>query len=346
MERILPLSIRKNTVNYVGKLNSTLVPTTDGAPLVVDLFAGCGGLSLGFRAAGFATIGFEMLNDCVDTYRKNVGPCKHVVLNETTPLPAAQVVIGGPPCQPFSVNGKQLGADDTRDGFRIFISAIERIQPEVWIFENVPGVFYRNSDYFESVIDELKLLDYFVETEVLNAAQFGVPQNRERIFVVGHRRSFYFPKTKSTVVTVGDALPTAKRTPRGSEFLTKSMDRYIARYEKASCCVKPRDLRLNEPARTLTCRNLGGATGDMLRLKVSQGRRRRLLVSEAALLQSFPEWFRFSGSKLSQFNQIGNAVPPLLSYAIAKQVRRYLNGRSLTREEVRFLLDSELRTRA
>lgn len=333
-------------MNYVDNLNNQLRPAKTGEPLVVDLFAGCGGLSLGFRAAGFATIGFEMLRDCVDTYRNNVGPCEEVVLTESTLYQSAKVVIGGPPCQPYSVSGKQLGADDARDGFRIFISAIARIQPEIWIFENVPGVFYRNSDYFDSVVDELKSLNYFVESEVLNAAHFGVPQNRERIFVVGHRRSFYFPKRRSTIVTVGDALPTAKRAPKGSEFLTKSMDKYIARYEKASCCVKPRDLRLNEPARTLTCRNLAGATGDMLRLKLSGGRRRRLLVPEAALLQSFPESFVFSGSRLSQFNQIGNAVPPLLSLAIAKQVRRYLNGCSFTAEEVRSLLDSELLTRA
>jgi len=333
-------------MSYIDNLNSLLSPAETAELLVIDLFAGCGGLSLGFRAAGFATIGFEMLKDCVETYRANVGPCEEVVLTESSLYPSARVVIGGPPCQPYSVNGKQLGADDTRDGFRIFISAIERIQPEIWIFENVPGVFYRNSEYFESVMDELKSLDYFIESGVLNAAHFGVPQNRERIFVVGHRRSFSFPRPRNTVVTVGDALSTAKRAPRGSEFLTKSMDRYIARYEKASCCVKPRDLRLNEPARTLTCRNLASATGDMLRLKVSGGRRRRLLVSEAALLQSFPKWFAFSGSKFSQFNQLGNAVPPLLAFAMAKQVRRYLKGRSFTREEVRALLLSEKRTRA
>jgi DNA (cytosine-5)-methyltransferase 1 len=102
------------------------------------------------------------------------------------------------------------------------------------------------------------------------------------------------------------------------------MDRYIANYEKASCCVRPRDLHLELPARTLTCRNLAGATGDMQRIKFPDGRRRRLLAREAARIQSFPDSFEFAGSEGSVFNQIGNAVPPMFAYSIASAVARYL----------------------
>jgi DNA (cytosine-5)-methyltransferase 1 len=104
------------------------------------------------------------------------------------------------------------------------------------------------------------------------------------------------------------------------------MDEYIKKYEIASYCKKPRDLRLNEPARTLTCRNIAAPTSDMMRIKLPDGRRRRLFPREAARLQSFPDWFEFTGDETSIFYQIGNAVPPMLSYSVAKSVAEYFNN--------------------
>ena len=111
-----------------------------------------------------------------------------------------------------------------------------------------------------------------------------------------------------------------------SVFLTKRMDEYIAKYEMKSHCVRPRDLRLNEPARTLTCRNLAGATSDMQRIRLDDGRRRRLTVREATRLQSFPDWFTFCWTKNSQYKQIGNAVPPFMAYWIAKKIISYMKN--------------------
>jgi len=91
--------------------------------------------------------------------------------------------------------------------------------------------------------------------------------------------------------------------------------------EKASHCVNPRDLSATKPSRTLTCRNLSGATGDMMRVKLPDGRRRRVLIREAARLQTFPDHFEFSGGETSQFTQIGNAVPPLMAFKVAMAVR-------------------------
>ena len=130
-------------------------------------------------------------------------------------------------------------------------------------------------------------------------------------------------------MTAGVALGSMAETEdEDSKYLTPSMDKYIAKYERQSNCVTPRDLHLDRPARTVTCRNLGGATADMLRIGTKSGARRMLTVREGARLQSFPDWFDFAGTEYERYEQIGNAVPPLLGLAVARQIRRALEAPS------------------
>lgn len=324
---------------FTATINDLLRPKRDGKlPLVVDLFAGCGGLSLGFEAQGFLTLGFEKDADCCETYRANLnGECIETFLTPDTELPNCKVVIGGPPCQPFSVGGNQMGLKDSRDGFPAFLSAVKRLQPDLWLFENVRGLYYRNKWYLAEILQELRGMGYLVEHKLLNAKHHGVPQNRERVIVVGHRGSFSFPERQTTRVTAGEALgDMAFEVPSDSKFLTASMDKYVLKYEIASKCVNPRDLHLDRPSRTVTCRNLAGATGDMHRVRLKDGRRRRLRVREGARIQSFPDWFVFHGREHSQFNQVGNAVAPLFAFELAAQVRAYFEagGATLSRAEI------------
>jgi DNA (cytosine-5)-methyltransferase 1 len=310
-------------MNYKEYINQVLTPNITEKEVVLDLFAGCGGLSLGFEAAGYETIGFEMDKAATNTYNHNLkGKCFTEKLTLNFDYPKADIIIGGPPCQPFSVGGNQKGMKDARDGFPIFIDAVKRLQPNVFMFENVRGLLYANKWYFDLVIEELQKLGYFIDYKLLNAVNFGVPQNRERLFVIGHRAKFTFPKPAPKKVTVQEAIgDTMYTAPENSKFLNESQDRYIANYERASSCVNPRDLYPEKPARTLTCRNLAGATGDMQRVKLLDGRRRRIFHNEAARLQSFPDWFEFTGNETQQFNQIGNAVPPLLAYQMAIAIK-------------------------
>ncbi len=314
-------------MKYINHLNQILPPTTGNKyPLVLDLFAGCGGLSLGFEAQGFPTIGYEKDTSPCATYNHNLtGKCLEIELTTETKLPPVNIIIGSPPCQPFSVGGKQKGEQDQRDGFPIFIKAIETIKPDIWLFENVRGLLYKNFNYFQKIVQHLESLNYIIEWKILNAVNFGVPQNRERLIVVGHRGQYEFPNIKNQIITVREALgELVYQTPPESKFLTQNMDKYIAKYEKASACIKPRDLHLDKPARTLTCRNLSAATGDMQRILLPDGRRRRLLLKEAARLQSFPDWFEFIGTETNCFNQIGNAVPPLFAYYLAESIKKYI----------------------
>lgn len=313
-------------MDYPARLQAILQPSRQADLVALDLFAGCGGLALGFAAAGFETIGFEKAIDACGTYRANLAhPCHEVTLDRETPLPECDVLIGGPPCQPFSVGGHQLGLHDSRDGFPAFVAAVERLRPALFLFENVRGMLYSNRKYFDEILQALGDLGYTVSFKLLNALDFEVPQKRERLIVVGHENPFRFPSPTARKVTAGEALlELAHSVPPESKFLTSSMDQYVANYERASKCIRPRDLHLDQPARTLTCRNLAGATGDMHRVRLPDGRRRRLLVREAARLQSFPDWFEFQGGEISQYTQIGNAVPPLMAWHIARAVRRQL----------------------
>lgn len=314
-------------MDYIQSLNKLLKPAVTHRVTVLDLFAGCGGLALGFEAAGFKTIGYDKNEDCCLSYEHNLeSRCHQTELTLETPLPEADIIIGGPPCQPFSVGGEQKGLGDSRDGFPVFIQAVKTIQPALFLIENVRGLLYRNKWYFDEIREALSAADYTVEYRLINASYFGVPQKRQRVFIVGHQGGYQFPRKRKQIISAGDALQElATQIPPDARFLTKSMDDYVARYEKASSCKTPRDLHLDQPARTLTCRNLAGATGDMMRIRLPDGRRRRLGVREAARLQSFPDWFTFQGSETSQFNQIGNAVPPLLAYQFAQTVARYLS---------------------
>ena len=289
---------------------------------VLDLFAGCGGLGLGFEAAGFETIGMEMDQDACASYNKNLsGKCIHQTLSVKSSFPDCDVIIGGPPCQPFSVGGKQLGLKDSRDGFPIFVKAVEVLQPKVWLFENVRGMAYRNKDYLKEILDKLEQLNYMISIKIINSKKLNVPQNRERLIVVGHKNKFFFPNYCETTYTVYNAIgDIAFEIQKDDIFLTPNQDKYIKKYEIASDCINPRDLHFDQPARTLTCRNLSGATGDMLRIKMPDGRRKRVNIREAARLQSFPDWFSFVGSKSSQLKQIGNSVPPLMSFMLAKSL--------------------------
>jgi DNA (cytosine-5)-methyltransferase 1 len=311
------------------RIEKILKPKKKFAFSAIDLFAGCGGLSLGFEANGISTIGFEMNNDASHTYITNLkGECNILKLTTLIKYPKADIIIGGPPCQPFSVLGNQLGSDDLRNGFPICLDAVKKVKPKVFVFENVRGLMFKNKWYLEDIRKEMQSLGYNISIQILNAKNFDVPQNRERVLIVGtKKKDFTFPRKKNYTISAGEALgDSVYQMHSNSKVVTSKMQKYIDNYELASKCITERDLHLDRPARTLTCRNLSGSTGDMHRIKLPNGEKRTLTIKEAAKLQTFPDWYEFKGSEASIFKQIGNAVPPMMSYHIARKVKEILEG--------------------
>lgn len=314
--------------SYAATISKALRPARKPKYIALDLYSGAGGLSLGLEAAGFKVTGVDHDVDSADTYNSNLrGECRNDPITPRYDFPEADLLVGGPPCQPFSVHGKQEGASDHRNGIPSFIAAVKKIKPKMWVFENVRGMVYRNKSYLESSVKKLKNLGYDVEMNIKNCADYGVPQNRERIIVVGHHGKYISPSIFDMSVTSGEALRNIPTKDREKPlYLTPSMDKYISIYEKASHCRRPRDLNRSRVARTLTCRNLGGCSSDMHRICTTNGKRRMLFVREAARLQGFPDWFEFSGSRYSQMRQIGNAVPPLFALKLGIQARKCLEA--------------------
>lgn len=154
-------------------------------------FAGAGGSSLGLKRAGYSTLGFEYWKPAIDTHRANGMACVEVDLSDPAidaTLPDCELAWFSPPCQPFSTAGDRQGEFDDRDGFPWTLRIIAATLPSVVIVENVKGLtFSTHADYFTGVLTSIRALGYHVEWKVLNCADYGVPQTRERTILVARR---------------------------------------------------------------------------------------------------------------------------------------------------------------
>lgn len=336
---------------------------------VVSLYSGAGGMDLGFSQAGFAlswAIDFD--SRAVDTYRANLG--EHAVCGT---LPAAapptdlrpDIVIGGPPCQGFSVIGRMSAQDARSEHVFHYLDIVERMQPRTFVMENVKALATapRWRLLRERLIDRARSLGYQAEIFVVNAADFDVPQARERMFLVGLRDgtpTAPVPVTAGrppTVRAILSELPAvgesgnhtrcaARVIPARTPIMRPTAHRGSLLFNGSG-----RPLELDAPAKTLPASMGGNATpivdeaelrdgaapwvvGYHARLlaggrplKTAPARLRRITVQEAAALQTFPPDWVFCGPQVAQYRQIGNAVPPNLAYHVALAVRAALDAR-------------------
>lgn len=297
---------------------------------VVSMFSGCGGLDLGF-IGGFEIFGqkyrknpFEIVwaNDlnkfACETYRKNVGGEIHCgdIWEMLPKLPTkADIVIGGFPCQDISVNGKRQGANGARSGlYKAMVEGIKKLKPKVFIAENVKGLLMKyNEDSLKQVLNDFKQLGYNVHYQLYSAADYGVPQTRERVFFVGTRKDikpFSAPqpiKTPSTWMTAKEAIADLENKPQNIE-INHVWSKALASGEQGN-----RKLKANRPGYTIRAECHGN-------IQFHYSKPRRISMREAARFQTFPDKFIFEGGLRETERQVGNAVPPVLAWHIANAV--------------------------
>lgn len=299
------------------------------------MFSGCGGMDLGFTG-GFSSHGkrykklpFEIIwaNDlnqtACETYQHNLG---HSILagdvwEHLDSLPAStDILIGGFPCQDISLNGKGAGVDGARSGlYRAMVQAIKRTQPRIFVAENVKGLLTKkHSESLERILSDFSALGYNVNFELYQAANYGVPQSRERVFIVGtlpNEKPFSPPKptlSKENWLTAEAALQDLENTPRSEDFS------HIWSEAKKSAEQGNRRIKADKPSHTIRAECHGN-------IQFHYKLPRRLSMREAARLQSFPDDFIFRAKLRQTERQIGNAVPPVLAWNLAKSVLKTIS---------------------
>ncbi len=382
---------------------------------VLDLFAGAGGFGLGFNLSGYSIkYSLEIDQWAVETLRKN-NPKTIVIhkdiraLNGSSEILSAvnnenfDVIIGGPPCQGFSVANPKKDSKDPRNSlFTNFVKWVSVLRPKVFVMENVKGILSRRNLSNEKVIDIIQNsfndLGYSADIWILNSAEYGVPQYRERVFIVGNslnkqiiKPTPIFDKEKlEELISVGDAIldlpilnagegsnisnytkdPASdyQKWARGNQNILfnheamKHTKRIVERFNQIQWGESPNNIPSEYHAKK---RNGNGEKSKVLynmnnrRLDprkpsytipasfyssfIHPYQNRNLTAREAARIQSFPDYYRFFGKRtmvsskllqknnrldenhLSQYNQIGNAVPPLLAKFIANQIKIFLD---------------------
>jgi len=350
---------------------------------VIDLFCGCGGFSYGFQQAGFnIALGIDIWADAVTTYKHNF-PTANTIIGDITTIsgedllnkadlsaPDVDVIIGGPPCQGFSLSGKRMLDDPRNVLYKSFVKMVEYVQPKVFVMENVPGlVKLFDGKVKDQVVEDFTNIGYHVEMQQLTACDFGSPQIRKRVFFVGlnknkviHTEKFIFPKATYGVannpyVTCKDAISDLDFI--GDMQLLSEHDKYqlpaLSEYQKSMR--KNSDKLMNhittihtEKTRSIIAMVPDGGNYKDLPHELWSTRKVNIAwtrmdsnkpcftidtghnhhfhyhanrvptVRESARIQSFPDNFEFLGIKTSQLKQVGNAVPPLLAQALAKQI--------------------------
>ena len=298
---------------------------------VVSLFSGCGGMDLGFLG-GFPFAGkyydrlpFEIIwaNDlskaAAETYRKNLQHEIHVgdIGSLVGALPdKADVVIGGFPCQDVSINGKKSAESGKRTIlYRYMIQAIERLQPKVFVAENVKGLLQAHGmAFFEQMLADFRATGYTVNHRLYLAADYGIPQMRERLFIVGVMGDeFAHPHMELQHVPVAEVLRDLEGKPEIPMF------NHVWSKAARSPEQGNRKLSADKPSTTIRAECHGNV---QFHYKLP----RRISLREAARIQSFPDKFTFCGGMRETERQIGNAVPPVLAWHIAKAVRERLES--------------------
>ena len=326
----------------------------------VSLFTGAGGLDIGFKEAGFkALFASDIMPQARESYISNY-PNDTYVLEDIRKLSISQiqsyignesvdVIIGGPPCQGFSNMGNKNSADPRNLLFESYVKIVDALKPKCFVFENVKGLCTMfEGRYFKQVISSFLSIGYNIHYALIDTSNYGVPQKRERIFIVGTPidKPFMFPSYsdesygsihafKNVGEAINDLMDKGQEVP--NHISLNHSDVVVRRYQLIPEGGKlpkpellPEDIRRKNFGNTYTRLHRQEVSSTIVpgnnALPVHPVLDRSLTPREAARIQTFPDSYVFCGDRRSQCIQVGNAVPPLMAAKIAECIKQFITG--------------------
>lgn len=301
---------------------------------IVSLFSGAGGLDLGLQRAGHTIIWANDIDkDAVETYRYNISKdiiCADIKSIQISQIPIADVVVGGFPCQGFSMANLRRNTSDERNSlYKFFYEIVKANQPKYFIAENVKGILsLGNGTVIRQIESDFIDAGYNISISLVQMADYGVPQNRQRVIIIGNRKDL--PQSKYLLLPQRSHSKDGKTLPKWitiKETLSKYPDpnepNQYYNHVASSYKINVRNFTghrvtdADKPCPTILARGNGG--GGVVAIPHYNGSR-RLTVRESAAIQTFPDDFLFIGKLNSCYRQIGNAVPVLFAQKIGVEL--------------------------
>ncbi|MBR5222306.1 MAG: DNA cytosine methyltransferase [Clostridia bacterium] len=301
----------------------------------VSLFCGAGGLDMGFDRAGYKTIwANDFDNDACKTHRNwskaNV-VCRDISKVDYSAIPVSDVMLGGFPCQGFSLSGPRKIDDSRNVLYKHYVKLVQQNKPKAFIGENVKGLLTMgDGQIIRAITADFAECGYDVYYKLVNAKNFGVPQDRERVIIVGFRKDlgikeFELPETNGQSMTLGEAIGNMPEPKPDDVCNAPYSSRFMSRNRKRGWD----EVAYTVPAMAKQV-TLWPGSPDMIKVDKDlwkfgeNGTTRRLSWREAAVIQTFPADVEFCGDLTSKYKQIGNAVPVKLAEFVANYIRPYL----------------------
>lgn len=306
---------------------------------IISLFSGAGGLDLGLILAGNKVIWANDIDkDAVATYRENIGShiiCDDIKNIKIEDLPDADVVVGGFPCQGFSLANRLRTLEDDRNQlYRFFYNTIKAKQPKFFIAENVKGILsLGKGEAIKQIIEDFESAGYITSVNLVNMADYGVPQTRQRVIIIGQRKDlgetllFNFPKPTHSKdgkilprwISIKEAIDHFPDPDEENTILNHVYSSYKVEYRNFT---GHRQTDPDKPSPTVLAR--GNGKGGVCAIPHYNGQR-RLSIRESASVQTFPENFHFVGTMNACYRQIGNAVPVRFAKLLGEELKRLEN---------------------
>lgn len=304
----------------------------------VSLFCGAGGLDMGFEQAGFRTIWANDFDKDACKTHQNWSTAKVVCGDiskvDVNDIPSSDIILGGFPCQGFSLSGPRKIDDSRNVLYKHYVKIVKEKQPLLFVGENVKGLLTMGEGtIIDAIIAEFSECGYDVYYQLVNAKEFGVPQDRERVIIFGFRKDlnikdFSLPVPKNRHMTMREALEGMPEPKEDEVCNAPYSSRYMSRNRKRSW--DEVSYTIPAMAKQIT---LHPSSPDMIKLDKdlwefgTPGVTRRFSWREAAVIQTFPRELDFCGDIVSKYKQIGNAVPVKLAEYVATYLHAILNLR-------------------